>query len=507
MQRIDRAIVGESARWGDNQREPSYTRADWLTYQNTLLSSYFPNRSNQVRNQFVANGWLVSLAAPLFSQFGGTISPGFQLTINKPAGLPAGAQILYTLDGSDPRDAATRLPGANATLYSGPVVLNAGAQVKARINFEANPGTGNDWSPLVDATFLLDSLFPVRITELHYNPATRSGVIDEQDMEFIEVTNTGSQTVSLDGVSITEFMSEPYTFGDGVSLAAGERMIVARSPAVAQSVYGAAVRIAAAGYGPGNLSNNGERVALLGPLGETIQDFVFDDTAPWPALADGEGRSLEIIDPLGDPSNPTNWRASSQVGGSPGAASGSLPGDYDGNSVVNEDDLGQWRASFGLTVPAGTGADGNGDGTIDAADYVVWRRAFASAASMASSARAAPEPSPESVVGSGSLSSAAIPVAPIEEHSRSRRAVRPLLRPRLIAAHMNDSELLAVGLNSQAVDAVFASATHKLRPITAVGDTDSIAWGDMTAELPDVAGKIWGDGPWLDRLGTALRQF
>jgi hypothetical protein len=72
---------------------------------------------------------------------------------------------------------------------------------------------------------------------------------------------------------------------------------------------------------------------------------------------------------------------------------------------------------------------------------------------------------------------------------------------------MNDSELLAVGLNSQAVDAVFASATHKLRPITAVGDTDPIAWGDMTAELPDVAGKIWDDDPWLDRLGTARRQF
>ncbi|MBN1816333.1 MAG: CotH kinase family protein, partial [Sedimentisphaerales bacterium] len=53
MNQIDRAIVGESARWGDN-RSPSdpYTRQDWLTTQQGLLNNYFPSRSQTVF------GWL-----------------------------------------------------------------------------------------------------------------------------------------------------------------------------------------------------------------------------------------------------------------------------------------------------------------------------------------------------------------------------------------------------------------------------------------------------------------
>ena len=118
----------------------------------------------------------------------------------------------------------------------------------------------------------------------------------------------------------------------------------------------------------------------LGPLGDTIQDFVYNNAAPWPTGPDGNGPSLEIIDPLGDPAAPANWRASATVGGSPGAATASIIGDYDGNAVVDEADRMQWRASFGLAVPPGTGADGNGDGMIDTADFVVWRKAYTSSA-------------------------------------------------------------------------------------------------------------------------------
>ncbi len=171
MQMVDRAIVGESARWGDNRREPAYTRADWLVTQNNLINNYFPTRTQNVRNQFNTRGWLVSVAAPLFSQYGGTVSPGFQLTLTKPAGSPAGGQIYYTLDGSDPRDATTMMPSASAVLYSGPIVLAAGAEVSSRIFVSTNPGTDNDWSAIVDATFLPETPFPVRITEVHYNPA------------------------------------------------------------------------------------------------------------------------------------------------------------------------------------------------------------------------------------------------------------------------------------------------------------------------------------------------
>lgn len=47
-----------------------------------------------------------------------------------------------------------------------------------------------------------------------------------------------------------------------------------------------------------------------------------------------------------------------------------IPGDYDGNGYVDEDDYALWRMKFGTNDPA---ADGNGDGVVDAADYSIWR--------------------------------------------------------------------------------------------------------------------------------------
>jgi Planctomycete extracellular len=50
-----------------------------------------------------------------------------------------------------------------------------------------------------------------------------------------------------------------------------------------------------------------------------------------------------------------------------------LPGDYDRDNDVDQDDYLYWKQHFGLTVPAFSGADGNGNGMVDAADYTVWR--------------------------------------------------------------------------------------------------------------------------------------
>jgi hypothetical protein len=140
-------------------------------------------------------------------------------------------------------------------------------------------------------------------------------------------------------------------------------------------VYGAGFNVAPAGYGDSNLSNGGEAVILLGPLGDTLQEFVYADVSPWPSSPDGGGPSLEIINPLGDANAPANWRASQYVGGSPGASG--IAGDYDGNGSVTAVDWQTWRSSFGQTVARGTAGDGNRDGVVDAADYSVWRDSLA----------------------------------------------------------------------------------------------------------------------------------
>jgi hypothetical protein len=67
-----------------------------------------------------------------------------------------------------------------------------------------------------------------------------------------------------------------------------------------------------------------------------------------------------------------------------------LPGDYDFDGDVDDDDYDKWRSEFGTTSFK---SDGNDDGLVDAADYVVWRKHLGTmAAATSSSAATVPEP-------------------------------------------------------------------------------------------------------------------
>ncbi|MCO6045571.1 M64 family metallopeptidase [Aeoliella sp. ICT_H6.2] len=65
-----------------------------------------------------------------------------------------------------------------------------------------------------------------------------------------------------------------------------------------------------------------------------------------------------------------------------------LPGDYDGNLIVDQADYTVWRNSFNQEVQPHFGADGNGNGIVDLADYNVWRGHLGQTASSQSSAAA-----------------------------------------------------------------------------------------------------------------------
>lgn len=69
-------------------------------------------------------------------------------------------------------------------------------------------------------------------------------------------------------------------------------------------------------------------------------------------------------------------------------------GDYNADGTVDAADYAVWRAAFGTqTILAGGGADGNFDGTVDASDCTVWRDGLTAAAAGSSLPTAVPEPS------------------------------------------------------------------------------------------------------------------
>ena len=96
---IDRAVVGESARWGDSKRAKPLTRdVEWIAEVNRIVNSYMPQRTAIVLGQLRSKNLYPTLAAPAYSQQGGNVNPGDNLSMTGPA-----ATIYFTLDGSDPR--------------------------------------------------------------------------------------------------------------------------------------------------------------------------------------------------------------------------------------------------------------------------------------------------------------------------------------------------------------------------------------------------------------------
>ena len=76
------------------------------------------------------------------------------------------------------------------------------------------------------------------------------------------------------------------------------------------------------------MSNGGEEILVTAAEGEEILRFAYSDQPPWPAVADGGGRSLELFDAWSVPTVlpaknaflalAQNWRASNLFHGSPG---------------------------------------------------------------------------------------------------------------------------------------------------------------------------------------------
>jgi hypothetical protein len=286
---IDRAIVGESARWGDSSRSLPYTRdVEWVTERDRLLDQYFPERTN------VAIGFLrgtspklyPGINAPVFSinssyQHGGHASAGDQLTIDNPN---ASGTIYYTLDGSDPRESWTGNALGIPSAVPVDVILTRSTHVKARIL------DGSTWSALNEAIFAIGPVAEnLRITEIMYHPRN-TGNPNDPNTEFVELKNIGASTINLNLVKFTEGIH--FTFPD-TELDPDECIVVVRDQGAFEAKYGTGVNTA--GHYIGSLANNGERIKLEDGAGQTILDFEYEDG--WRSITDGDGFSLTVIEP------------------------------------------------------------------------------------------------------------------------------------------------------------------------------------------------------------------
>ena len=101
---MDVAIIAESARWGASKTAEPLTRDDhWRPAVDKILHQFFPTRTAIVLGQLKRHGWYPQTEFPTFSIAGtprrqGFFTAGEELILE----APEGAEIYYTLDGTDP---------------------------------------------------------------------------------------------------------------------------------------------------------------------------------------------------------------------------------------------------------------------------------------------------------------------------------------------------------------------------------------------------------------------
>lgn len=255
---------------------------------------------------------------------------------------------------------------------------------------------------------------PVIISELQYNPGEPTAAdlaidptIEENDLEFVEIHNPTSASISLTDWRLRGGVD--LDFNAGSTLEAGETVVVvsfnpdnvdnADRVAAFRSHYGIGDEVRLIGGYAGRLADGGERLTLQrgGAAEELViphylEDEVrYSDTSPWSSGADGTGNSLTRALPTLVGSDASSWIVGTPTPGSvdfsnrPGDVNqdGNLDStdidalfaainggndesiyDVDGSGIVDSDDVTHLVENvFGTFM-----GDANLDGQVDAID-------------------------------------------------------------------------------------------------------------------------------------------
>jgi VCBS repeat-containing protein len=166
------------------------------------------------------------------------------------------------------------------------------------------------------------------LSEIFYRPG--GGFPENTALEFIELHNRGSEPVDLTGWTISRGVS--YAFPAGLVVPPGGYWVVAAHPTSFSAAYPGVTNVV--GGWTGTLSNGGETLTLSDPSGRERDWVRYGNEGDWAVrarettfggwnwttLADGGGRSLELIQPRLDNDCGQNWAVSPTIGGSPGRA-------------------------------------------------------------------------------------------------------------------------------------------------------------------------------------------
>jgi len=203
------------------------------------------------------------------------------------------------------------------------------------VQLTAEPNTGYTFSHWGDSPFITDTLLNNFLSNISVDetftayfdgaPAPEEIVVSEVNYNseetvnagnWIELWNHGISDVNISGWKIKD--ANPlhiYLIPDGTMINADERLVLAVDLPLFEIQHPEVINVLGPlGFG---LDNTAETIQVYDIQNALKLEFSYLDDAPWPGGADGQGRTMELVDPTEDLNYPDNW-FDGCIGGSPG---------------------------------------------------------------------------------------------------------------------------------------------------------------------------------------------
>ncbi|MGB0390631.1 MAG: lamin tail domain-containing protein [Salibacteraceae bacterium] len=219
------------------------------------------------------------------------------------------------------------------------------------------------------------------ITEISYNAQTQNSQGKLGGVEYLEIYNNSGMAFEMKGVNIPQTANNGMNFTFPAMLVpAGDYIIITNDSIGMQTNH----NLTAYEYN-GFILNAGYAIVLNDSNGNQIDSVRYENTAPWPGSANGDGASIELCDVNNDNTVPQEWKRSvtftgitnnnRKIYGTPAAANAcpNLPSiDLSRTAITIDENDGNVRLSVNLEGFNGsassvnvTAVNGSGDKATD----------------------------------------------------------------------------------------------------------------------------------------------
>jgi len=345
----------DKSRWGGQLDGHGY-QIDYNNYQNDIIEwyrSWFNNRKDHLLNQATSyQDWDVNQnvfenpISNIYEDEDNKVPNQPTISYNGPGGYPLD-QLSFTGSSfsdntgsfaalewhigewSDPSnpiynpldkpkyEIETKWRSGEITSFSNGMMIPADAQLKEgrtykiRVRYKDSTDRWSHWSNAITfspSAAANPSNYNLVINEIMYNPSDNCGV------EFLELYNNGTSTISLNNFKFTEGID--FDFPAGSTLQAGDYLILTNDSLEFVYKYG----FSPFGDYSGRLANSMDELIFTGPYRTVVDSLTYMDIAPWVTQPDGTGASLSLIQPGLDNAQASNWHYSFDDCGTPDAS-------------------------------------------------------------------------------------------------------------------------------------------------------------------------------------------